>query len=86
MLPWPLMGSEESVDMLKIRWMGGRQQGQAALWTDNFEPLQPPAFVFGNVDIAFGIHGGAYRIEELAREEKPRTVADRRYDLPCRAI
>jgi hypothetical protein len=49
---------------------------RVTLWTDNFEPLQPPAFVFSNVDISFGIHGGADRVEELAREEKPRTVAD----------
>ena len=56
------------------------------LWTDNFEPLKPAAFVFGNIDIALGIHGGANGIEELAREEKPRAVADSRQDLPCRAI
>src|SRR5260370_1677244 len=56
------------------------------LWTDGFEPLQPAAFVFGNIDIAFGIHGGANGIEELALEEKPRAVADSRQDLPCPAI
>ena len=56
------------------------------LWTDGFEPLQPAAFVFGNIDVAFGIHGGANGIEELALEEKPRAVADSRQDLPCRAI
>jgi hypothetical protein len=43
--------------------------------------LQPAAFVFGNVDIAFGIHGGTNGIEQLTREEKPGAVADRRYDL-----
>jgi len=56
------------------------------LWTDGFEPLKPAAFVFGNIDIAFGIHGGANGIEELALEEKPRAMTDRRQDLPGGAI
>ena len=47
------------------------------LRTDDFESLKSAAFVFGNIDIAFGIHGGANGIKELALEEKPRAVADR---------
>ena len=47
------------------------------LWADNFESLEPAAFVFGNIDIAFGIHGGTDGIKELALEEKPRTMSDR---------
>lgn len=47
------------------------------LRTYNFESLKPAAFVFGNIDIAFGIHGGTNSIKELALEEKPRAVADR---------
>ena len=54
--------------------------------TDSFEPLKPAAFVFGNIDIALGIHCGANGIEELPLEEKPRAVADRRQDPPGRAI
>src|SRR3981081_2965834 len=56
------------------------------LRTDNFESLKPAAFVFGNIDIAFRIHGGTNGIKELALEEKPRAVADRRHDLPCCVI
>jgi hypothetical protein len=56
------------------------------LWTDNFEPLKPAAFVFGNIDIAFGIHRGTNGIEELALEEQSRAVADSRHDLPCLVI
>lgn len=57
-----------------------------ALWTDNFEALQAAAFIFGNIDIAFGIHGGANGVEELTLKEKPRAMADRRHNLPGRAI
>src|SRR6516225_3959027 len=56
------------------------------LWADNFESLQPAAFVFGNVDVAFGIHGGPNGIKQLAREEKPGAAADGRYDLASRVI
>ena len=47
------------------------------LRTDDFESLKSAAFVFGNIDIAFGIHGGANGIKELARKEKPSATADR---------
>src|SRR5271163_3423449 len=57
-----------------------------ALRTDGFESLKPAAFVFGNIDIAFGIHGGTNGIEELALEEKTGAVANRRHDLPGCAI
>jgi hypothetical protein len=49
--------------------------------TDSFESLKPATFVFGDIDIASGIHGSANGIKELAREEKPGAVADRREDL-----
>ena len=51
------------------------------LRTDSFESLKPATFVFGNVDVAFGIHSGANGIKELAREKKPGAVANRRHHL-----
>jgi hypothetical protein len=48
--------------------------------------LKPAAFVFGNINIAFGIHGGTNGIKELALKEKPRAVADRGHDRSCCAI
>src|SRR5205085_4190971 len=39
------------------------------LRTDNFKSLKPAAFVFGNINVAFGIHGSTDGIKELALEE-----------------
>ena len=47
------------------------------LRTDNLEFLQPAAFVFGDVNIAFGIHGSPDGIKELALEEKSVAVTGR---------
>src|SRR6516225_895263 len=60
--------------------------GLTALRADNFESLKPAAFVFGNINIAFGIDGSTDRVKELAREEKPSAVTERRHDLSCCAI
>jgi len=35
------------------------------LLTDNFEPLNPPAPVFADINIALGVHGDVERLVEL---------------------
>ena len=56
---------------------GESGSGFTVLRADNLESLKPAAFVFGDINIVFGIHGSADCIKELAREEKPVAMTSR---------